>query len=98
MPAIVVVAIPTAFVESGPVYVYESSSPVTKKFSGILTLFVDIFTIFESLPRKYLSKIDLCLYVKLNAFLTSISVPSYSPPPALIEALFNGISDGRVKL
>ena len=67
-------AISIADVVPVPVYLYSSSSPVTKKWLGIITLSVIVLTTVEAPPTKSLLNIGFSLWVSSNDLLTSVSV------------------------
>ena len=80
---------PIAWVEPAPAWWYLTVSPLTKKWFGRVIVLSSNLTIAELSPKKYFSKIGSFLWVKLKVLLISLSVPSYSPNPDLIDPFHN---------
>ena len=76
IPTKLVVAIPIEFSDPTIPVSYLTNSPLTKKWFGIIIKSLLISTMEELYPSKYLSKIGSFLWVKSNALLISLSVPS----------------------
>ena len=93
-PTKLAVAIPTADV-AVPTWLYFTFSPLTKKWFGILIVFVVVLIMSLLLPKKYLSKIGSSLWDNPNSLLISDSVPKYSPKESPINAFVNVTDDAR---